>query len=263
MKRTTSTLPVTLDAIIGIRSVRTALLLLGSVLLTGCSSNSASSSILTSLWKNEDAIMAEQERYRTCIIHAGDTSAVNQQALALMVNTAFESDSNELKIEALRAYSAGVSHQYKRSQSIQLYRDASFALCQAYQSGMLSEPKQFSQSVAKLLTLLTHNATLTQLDDDQHTLTPESERTFMQLQNELALTRDELDSLIAESTTHDAYLMAQLAITTMAFQSLEKEYPHFYNAEVKQTDSQMSSYQGIISDLKSDIHQLKQASVLE
>ncbi|PCD90189.1 hypothetical protein [Vibrio mediterranei] len=211
--------------------VRTISALTLLLFLGGCST--PNSSVWGPLWETASTDSKTNDIHKTCAVHTGHGSNNSHETLSLLTNAAFESHSEELKLEALKVYSHITANQYKQSHSIQLYRDASFALCQAYHSGMLSEPRAFSQSVSKLLTLLTHKANIEQLVDNDALLTPDSQQTFDQLQSELALTREQLLQVIADSSTHDAYLMAQLTITTMAFQSLDNEHQYNYNAEVR------------------------------
>lgn len=224
--------------------------LVAMTLVAGCSSSS-----ISSIWSDEPE--APENPYRTCVISTEAASALNNESLKLVTQALLDSSSTEVQIEALRTIKANSTSNYQRAHSVQLYRDASFALCQAYQSGMFSDPKEFSSSVSNLLAILTHNATLTQLEDDGETLTGESLEQYKQLQNEIQRTKRQLNTMIDDSSTHSAYLMAQMSITTMAFQSLNQEFSHYYDARKNETIGTLQAYKDATSGLNTDVMRIQ------
>lgn len=162
-----------------------------------------------------------------CIVYTDSMSNPRAAALNKLLTMDIKNEASEVKVEALRTFSITAKHLYKQAHSIQLFRDASFALCNAYYAG--TESDDFSYSISTLLSVLetsTSDSAVSKESIDNLSTTQ-----LQAIHNEILEAKDSWDDVIRESSKHSAYMMAQMYITKMAFENLNQENQYSYQVD--------------------------------
>ncbi len=193
---------------------------------------------------NTRMIMANLGNGRVCAEPPPETQVTINSTFRVLLEsskniTGDDPKSNEARIEAYKAYNQAVTQLYKRSHSNQIYRDASYYLCQAYMNGAL-EPED--------MTLLLGAFAAGEADGS------EVKRFFSQLAKDIAHQNVSIGG---------AYLATQVFLTKMAFKSLNDEIDDFYDfstaKEQGKTEAQLE-FQKMLDLTKGDLVNTIQSS---
>jgi hypothetical protein len=133
--------------------------------------------------------------------------------LELLAEVTESSDKN-IQAKALSVIEKGFGQLYKRSHSNQMYVDASYALCQAYINGALTD---------KFLDFI--------LNIDTNTANTIAINNIEQIKKEL------------KKNQHNAYLQAQSILSQMAFNSLIHEFKYFYDSNIIKNQAKLEIYE--------------------
>lgn len=208
-------------------------------------------------------IMADMDNGRFCAEPPPETQMESESSFRMLLEAAIDTTSDTGKIEAYRALSEKAKQLYRRSHSVQMYRDASYYLCQSYVNGALSISPDKVKEVQKVFsdkkdkfsdTLESKISTLDNLETEKESLLldlstaeekdrTEVEKALAEKEEELAQSREKILELkleiqsaelilrFSELFTDDIYMVAQMMLARRAFQSLDAEVGEFYESE--------------------------------
>lgn len=174
----------------------------------------------------ESAVNSVNDVTSNCMVYTGDMSNPRVAALNKLLTIDIKNERTEVKAEALRTFSTTAKYLYKQAHSVQLFRDASFALCNAFYSAPEQDSDSFSQSISTLLSVLETSTNNPKASDES--LEKLSEGQLQAIHKDILQAKESWHDVIRESSKHNAYMMAQVYITKMAFESLNQEYQYVY-----------------------------------
>jgi len=209
-------------------------------------------------------IMADMDNGLFCAEPPPETHLESESSFRMLLEAAIDTTSDTGKIEAYRALSEKAKQLYRRSHSVQLYRDASYYLCQSYVNGALTvSPKvrqellneyasveeknreSLEQMTSQLEELQDLNKSLVRQmgtvegddDTDSKNALAELEAKVKGLLEEVDELREEAQSVelmlkFTETISDDVYLVAQMMLAQRAFRSLDAEVSEFYESEL-------------------------------
>ncbi len=216
-------------------------------------------------------IMADMDNGRFCAEPPPETQMESESSFRLLLQAAIDSESDTGKVEAYRALSEKAKQLYRRSHSVQLYRDVSYYLCQSYVNGALSvSPEgveelraEFVNREKKILKRLDEIVSeLNGLQSQQLSLlseVPQREgegggeskgdgdqikEVLAKLQEKIGKMTEEIQNLKEEADSvslilnftelfqDDIYMVAQMMMAQRAFRSLDGEISEFYKSEL-------------------------------
>jgi hypothetical protein len=149
---------------------------------------------------------------------------------------ATKSAEEKAQIELSATIKKGFGQLYKRSHSNQMYRDISYSLCQAYVNGAFSDENlQTTINIAKLLT----DDKRTHIKLDKVAKNAKKSRSPVNVSDE-----ENSVNIPLQNNAYNAYLMVQMIVANMAFDSLQQEVTAFYNAETVINETKASIYEG-------------------
>lgn len=180
-------------------------------------------------------IIANVNAGKFCAEPPPETQTTESSSFRLLLQAALDSNEDEAKVEAFRAFNQGVRQLYKRSHTNQLYRDSSYYLCQSYLNGALTD-----KNLSLFLKMLVEGPQ----SDEQKKIANQAQNLINQIDTE------NLD-------VKNAYLAAQLLLSKWAFASLKDEVSAFYNAELKINEGKAAAYSEGLDQLTSAIKQLE------
>lgn len=225
------------------------LCLLAIIFLSGCSSINTETEIMRDQFFGQNqkigmfatqsdsrVIIANVAKGLVCAEPPPETQLTESSSFNLMLEAALKSKEDTAKIQAFRTFSQGLKQLYKRTHTNQLYRDASYYLCQAYINGALTD-----ESINVFLSSLQPVDTTTQAPN-----------------NSSAQSQELLQDLKDKKTNiKNSYLLAQLILSNWAFSSLQTEITTFYDAESKLNEGKAAAYAEGLSQLSTDIKEIK------
>jgi hypothetical protein len=132
------------------------------------------------------------------------------------------------QIELSATIKKGFGQLYKRSHSNQMYRDISYSLCQAYVNGAFSDDR--------LNTTIDFIKSFAHDDNAKNQLENIKQQVDLEKQKGL---KNPIDN-----NGYNSYLMVQMIVANMAFDSLKQEVTAFYDAETVINETKASIYEG-------------------
>jgi len=236
----------------------------GVVTMDGLADDDISEIGIYAVDSSKRVIMADMDNGRFCAEPPPETQMESESSFRMLLEAAIDTTSDTGKIEAYRALSEKAKQLYRRSHSVQMYRDASYYLCQSYVNGALSISPDKAEEVQKVFSgkkkkssdlLESKESALNSLETDKESLVSklstveESDRTAVEdavdkKEEELAELRKEIRELelevqsaelilkFTELFTDDIYMVAQMMLARRAFQSLDAEVGEFYESEL-------------------------------
>ncbi|EKO3992742.1 hypothetical protein DX541_15770 [Vibrio fluvialis] len=208
---------------------------------------------------------------RVCAEPPPETQLTKNDSLNVLAN-AILSEDKQISAQATRAYSIGVQQLYVRSHTNQLYRDASYALCQGYLSGALTNEalilqiNNYKQSALKWIdSAITHlEKVKSELDAKEHSLLiKEIDKKIAALKVDRDNINSDTNSLIAsiqkdtQPIEANAYLNAQNFYTNLAFTTLILEFNKFYDANAQLDKGKIQAYENTVTQMKTDLKTLE------
>lgn len=179
-------------------------------------------------------IMANLDDGTFCAEPPPETQLETSSSFRLLLEAAIDTDSDTARVEAFRSLSVVANQLYKRSHSVQLYRDASYYLCQAYLNGAINTDYSVVKAdLDRLKADLEERSTqLLELKIDG------SGQELASLASSMSSLVQRVDSIeakleIPENLKKDAYMTAQVHLAMVAFSSLGEEVEEFYDSELK------------------------------
>ena len=235
----------------------------GVVTMDGIQGNDVSEIGIYAVDSSQRVIMADMDNGRFCAEPPPETQMESESSFRMLLEAAINSEEDAGKIEAYRALSEKAKQLYRRSHSVQLYRDVSYYLCQSYVNGALSvspdgvkelraEYEKREREILKKLDLIVTQ--LEELKKEQNSLlgspleggenASPSPETLAKLENRVELMtetvkelKEEADSVdlilkFTEIFRDDIYMVAQMTLAQRAFRSLDSEVSEFYESEL-------------------------------
>ncbi|WP_215407694.1 hypothetical protein [Vibrio gigantis] len=208
---------------------------------------------------------------KVCAEPPPETQTTKNDSLNVLAQAVLSED-QQISAQATRAYSIGVQQLYVRSHTNQLYRDASYALCQGYLSGALTneglmiQVSNFKQSALRWidLSIVKFVEIKSTLDTDKQSdlikiidnriSTLNAERTSIETQTTKLLSSLESNS---NSIEVNAYLSAQNYYTNLAFTTLILEFNKFYDANAQLDKGKIQAYEATVGQMKTDLKTLE------
>lgn len=209
-------------------------------------------------------IMADMDRGRFCAEPPPETHMESESSFRMLLQAAIDTKSDTGKIEAYRALSEKAKQLYRRSHSVQMYRDASYYLCQSYVNGALSVGPEVRQELVaeyvdqnqknwnslKLMTSQLNELTdlneslVLKMDAKEGDDDTETRDTLANLEEKIKNLLEEIEGLkeeaqfvdlmlkFTDTISGDVYLVAQMMLAQRAFRSLDGEVTEFYESEL-------------------------------
>jgi hypothetical protein len=141
---------------------------------------------------------------------------------------ATKSAEEKAQIELSATIKKGFGQLYKRSHSNQMYRDISYSLCQAYVNGAFSDDRL--NTTIDIVKEFTNNEKIKkQLETIKTNIDQENQN---------------LTDTTIDNNGYNSYLMVQMIVAKMAFDSLQQEVTAFYDAETVINETKASIYEG-------------------
>jgi hypothetical protein len=173
---------------------------------------------------------------RLCAEPPPETQVTESTTFQLLLDSAKKIEGNNpssdnARAQLYRTYSEALNQLYKRSHSNQLYRDASYYLCQAHLNGALTK-----DATASLMSILSLGSEVEAANTKE-----------LFTENEIKI----MDSIVG-----GAYLVAQMKLSKMAFDSLQYEVAAFYisdTAEQKGKAEAIKNFQAMINKTQANI----------
>lgn len=236
----------------------------GVVTMDGIQGNDVSEIGIYAVDSSQRVIMADMDNGRFCAEPPPETQMESESSFRMLLEAAINSEEDAGKIEAYRALSEKAKQLYRRSHAVQMYRDASYYLCQSYVNGALSISSEkikdiqsvFSVDKQKYKELLKEqNSSLKNLEIEKRNLVSklnsvqgngdtelnaqlsdkekEIERLRKEiLELELELRAAEFMVRFTELFSDDIYMVSQMMLAQRAFRSLDGEISEFYESEL-------------------------------
>ncbi|TRN26570.1 hypothetical protein [Vibrio furnissii] len=204
---------------------------------------------------------------KVCAEPPPETQTTKNDSLNILANAVLSKD-KEISAQATRAYSIGVQQLYVRSHTNQLYRDASYALCQGYLSGALTNKSlmtqilNFKQSALRWVDISIIQFEKMKLEFDvskQSDLIKILDEKISVLKAERTTIQSETNRLVSslEDNTKpieaNAYLDAQNYYTNLAFTTLILEFNKFYDASAQLDKGKVQAYENSVTQMKTDL----------
>lgn len=180
-------------------------------------------------------IIANVNAGRFCAEPPPETQTTESKSFQLMMEAALNSTDDTAKIQAFRTFSQGLRQLYKRSHTNQIYRDASYYLCQAYLNGALTD-----KNIEVFLNMLIEAGE----SKDQKEIAAQGKKLLRQFET-------------GKTNNKGSYLAAQLLLSQWAFASLKHETSKFYSAEAKINEGKAAAYAEGLDSISAKIQTLE------
>ena len=176
-------------------------------------------------------IMANLDDGTFCAEPPPETQLETNSSFRLLLEAAIDSDSDTARVEAFRSLSVVANQLYKRSHSVQLYRDASYYLCQAYLNGAINADYPVAKAKLDSLKKDLEKKRTELLELEKGHDVQELATSMLSLVQKVDSIEKKLE--IPENLKKDAYMTAQVHLAMVAFSSLSEEFEKFYDSELK------------------------------
>ncbi|MEK6787936.1 MAG: hypothetical protein AABY68_03185 [Pseudomonadota bacterium] len=213
-----------------------------AIVLSGCVSSYVwrpTPVAMSKIDADERVILTNINSGRVCAEPPPETQVTKSSIFNSLLGAA-DGEGKEARAEIYSSIAQQLTQLYKRSHSNQMYRDASYYLCQAYINGALT-----AQSASIYVNAITTASSISRrLSDDQ--------------KEKYQGIADQIKAMPADLKESDgAYLIAQMALTMLAFESLGAEISEFYKKEASEGAYAKTEVAGKLTAITTEINEIK------